>query len=70
MILFLQVENSGDPWRNFENQHPITYWECLYFLLVTMSTVGYGDIFAKTDIGRIFIVAFIMISIVSVIKDS
>ncbi|VDI10645.1 potassium large conductance calcium-activated channel subfamily M alpha member 1, partial [Mytilus galloprovincialis] len=57
------VENSGDPWRNFENAKSLSYWECLYFLLVTMSTVGYGDISAKTDIGRIFIVLFIMISI-------
>lgn len=57
------VENSGDPWRDFSNPQVLSYWECLYFLLVTMSTVGYGDIFAKTDIGRIFIVAFIMTSI-------
>jgi voltage-gated potassium channel Kch len=37
----------------------------MYFLLVTMSTVGYGDVGAKTVLGKIFIVLFIMISIVS-----
>ncbi|XP_056020350.1 calcium-activated potassium channel slowpoke-like isoform X8 [Ostrea edulis] len=57
------IENAGDPWDNFENPQLLTYWECMYFLLVTMSTVGYGDVGAKTVLGKIFIVLFIMISI-------
>ncbi|XP_076855991.1 calcium-activated potassium channel subunit alpha-1-like [Brachyhypopomus gauderio] len=54
------VENSGDPWENFENSQPLSYWECVYLLMVTMSTVGYGDLFAQTDLGRIFMVFFIL----------
>lgn len=57
------IENAGDPWVDFENPQLLTYWECMYFLLVTMSTVGYGDVGAKTVLGKIFIVLFIMISI-------
>ncbi|XP_061193987.1 calcium-activated potassium channel subunit alpha-1-like isoform X1 [Saccostrea echinata] len=57
------IENAGDPWNNFENPQLLTYWECMYFLLVTMSTVGYGDVGANTVLGKIFIVLFIMISI-------
>ncbi|XP_076459615.1 calcium-activated potassium channel slowpoke-like isoform X2 [Babylonia areolata] len=59
------IENSGDPFFNFSNPQKLTYWECLYFLMVTMSTVGYGDINASTVLGRIFIILFILISIVS-----
>ncbi|KAL1228596.1 Calcium-activated potassium channel [Trichinella spiralis] len=54
------LENSGDPFQNFENPQRITYWECVYFLLVTMSTVGYGDIYCKTTLARLFMVFFIL----------
>nr|XP_015201793.1 PREDICTED: calcium-activated potassium channel subunit alpha-1 isoform X19 [Lepisosteus oculatus] len=54
------VENSGDPWENFQNSQPLTYWECVYLLMVTMSTVGYGDVYAKTTLGRLFMVFFIL----------
>ncbi|XP_065526769.1 calcium-activated potassium channel subunit alpha-1 isoform X3 [Lathamus discolor] len=54
------VENSGDPWENFQNKQPLTYWECVYLLMVTMSTVGYGDVYAKTTLGRLFMVFFIL----------
>ncbi|XP_049336972.1 calcium-activated potassium channel subunit alpha-1a isoform X11 [Astyanax mexicanus] len=54
------VENSGDPWENFQNSQPLSYWECVYLLMVTMSTVGYGDVCAKTTLGRLFMVFFIL----------
>ncbi|XP_053306466.1 calcium-activated potassium channel subunit alpha-1 isoform X10 [Spea bombifrons] len=54
------VENSGDPWDDFRNSQALTYWECVYLLMVTMSTVGYGDVYAKTTLGRLFMVFFIL----------
>ncbi|RWS30797.1 calcium-activated potassium channel slowpoke-like isoform X10, partial [Leptotrombidium deliense] len=56
------LENSGDL-LEFKNQHTISYWECVYFLIVTMSTVGYGDIYCKTILGRAFIVLFILVGL-------
>lgn len=61
----LQVENSGDPFWGFTNAQPLTYWECVYFMLVTMSTVGFGDIACKTTLGRLFMVFFILGALVS-----
>ena len=63
--VYLQVETSGDPFYDFENSQQLTYWECVYFALVTMSTVGYGDIYCVTTIGRIFMVFFILGALVS-----
>ena len=47
------LENSGDP-PDFDNGQTLTYWDCVYFLMVTMSTVGYGDIYCMTTLGRAF----------------
>ena len=33
------LENSGDP-PDFDNEQNLTYWDCVYFMMVTMSTVG------------------------------
>jgi potassium large conductance calcium-activated channel subfamily M alpha protein 1 len=54
------LENSGDPWKDFMNSHRISYPDCVYFLLVTMSTVGYGDIYCTTVLGKGFMVFFIL----------
>lgn len=60
------MENSGDPWENFQNSQALSYWECVYLLMVTMSTVGYGDVYAKTTLGRLFMVFFILGGLVKI----
>jgi len=56
------LENSGDP-PDFDNGQPLTYWDCVYFLMVTMSTVGYGDISCITTLGRAFQVLFLTVGL-------
>ena len=63
-LLLFQLENSGDP-PDFKNGQELSYWECVYFLMVTMSTVGYGDIACVTSIGRGFQVLFLLVGLVS-----
>ncbi|XP_062510417.1 calcium-activated potassium channel subunit alpha-1-like [Corticium candelabrum] len=57
--LIHMIENYGDPW-NYEDAQNITYGTTLYFTMVTMSTVGYGDEGAKTALGRGFMIVFIV----------
>lgn len=59
-----QLENSGDPFE-FTNPQQLSYWTCVYFLIVTMSTVGYGDVFCQTVLGRTFLVFFLLVGLVS-----
>eukprot|EP00096_Caligus_rogercresseyi_P010021 TRINITY_DN3525_c0_g1_i2.p1 TRINITY_DN3525_c0_g1~~TRINITY_DN3525_c0_g1_i2.p1 ORF type:complete len:647 (-),score=172.79 TRINITY_DN3525_c0_g1_i2:450-2390(-) len=56
------LENSGDP-PNFDNGQELSYWTCVYFLMVTMSTVGYGDVYCQTSIGRAFQVLFLLVGL-------
>ncbi|XP_072905575.1 calcium-activated potassium channel subunit alpha-1-like [Hemitrygon akajei] len=58
------IENSGDPWRQENNSHQLTYWQCVYLLLVTMSTVGFGDLTARTTLGQVFMAFFIILGMV------
>ncbi|XP_068249484.1 calcium-activated potassium channel slowpoke isoform X45 [Palaemon carinicauda] len=56
------LENSGDP-LDFTNAQPLSYWTCVYFLIVTMSTVGYGDVYCHTVFGRTFLVFFLLVGL-------
>ncbi|XP_055852697.1 calcium-activated potassium channel slowpoke isoform X35 [Episyrphus balteatus] len=56
------LENSGDP-LDFKNPHQLSYWTCVYFLIVTMSTVGYGDVYCETVLGRTFLVFFLLVGL-------
>ncbi|GAU88415.1 hypothetical protein RvY_01121-2 [Ramazzottius varieornatus] len=62
---FLMLECNGDPW-NVENtyQSNLTIWDYAYFSVVTISTVGYGDISAVTTVGRIFSTIFIFVCVI------
>ncbi len=44
----------------------VEHWSlinALYFCVVTLGTVGYGDITPTTDIGRLFTVAYIIVGL-------
>ncbi|XP_055617646.1 calcium-activated potassium channel slowpoke isoform X5 [Toxorhynchites rutilus septentrionalis] len=56
------LENSGDP-LEFNNSQQLSYWTCVYFLIVTMSTVGYGDVYCETVLGRTFLVFFLLVGL-------
>ena len=61
------LEVTGDPWDDFESSHcDLGFGSYLYFLIVTITTVGYGDISPDTDVGRIFVSLLIIAGIILV----
>ncbi|KAF9933219.1 Calcium-activated potassium channel subunit alpha-1 [Linnemannia zychae] len=59
MAAFLYCETMFTP--KTENAH--TVWDALYFILITASTVGYGDITPKSLEARIVVMIFIIVAL-------
>ena len=48
---------------NVQNLQEASIWEKLYFIVVTASTLGYGDLSPKSTMGMIFVVVLLLGSI-------
>ena len=57
------IEVQGDFWRDFDNASSNAFLSYAYFMMVTFSTVGYGDISPATASGRAAMILFIIIGL-------
>ena len=56
------LENQGDFFHDYENavdKGGFRFVDSLWYLMITASTVGYGDFFPVTDFGKCFAILFI-----------
>jgi len=70
-VLFL-IENSGDPWEEYNPDARLlsletswSYLDSIWFLMVTASTVGYGDICVRTSLGKLAVILYLLVAIAS-----
>lgn len=62
--LVFMLENLGNPpgW-NVEESMKLSFWKCIWFVTVTSSTVGYGDVFPVSFLGRLAGILIIMFGV-------
>ena len=53
------LEVQGDPWNN-NAVSDRSFLEFCYYVMITLSTIGYGDISPTTDWGKVYITFFII----------
>ena len=56
------LENQGDPFHDYTNAREkgeFRFADILWYLIITASTIGYGDYFPVTDLGKIFAIFYI-----------
>lgn len=67
VTLFITASAMGEVENNYIESHPelgletYQFHEMLYFMVVTMTTVGYGDISPETDYGRGLVVLTVVV---------
>lgn len=60
VLTVLTVVIGTNFYRTIEGMSTV---DALYFSVITLTTVGYGDIFPVTDAGKLFTVVYVLVGI-------
>jgi len=67
-VLSVQLESNGDPWTNYSNvdvEDMKYFWDYFYFVLIMLTTIGFGDIYPNTTLGKLFLVFYVLLCLVN-----
>lgn len=61
LIMALMVGAVGTVFYHHVEQ--MSWLDSLYFCVITLATVGYGDFTPKTDIGKVFTIVYVLVGL-------
>mmetsp|Transcript_16259 Transcript_16259/g.26821 ORF Transcript_16259/g.26821 Transcript_16259/m.26821 type:complete len:1041 (-) Transcript_16259:265-3387(-) len=64
ILHFIEQSSPEEQVHDAAGGKALQFHEAFYFIVVTLSTVGYGDIYATTALSRMYVVAVILTAIV------
>lgn len=47
----------------YHNIEHFSYLDALYFCVITLTTVGYGDLYPTTDLGKMFTILYVLLGV-------
>ena len=47
----------------YHNVEQFSYLDALYFCVMTLTTVGYGDLYPTTDLGKMFTILYVLLGV-------
>jgi hypothetical protein len=59
-LIYILETLGPSPWESDYDPSAWTMFTSVYFMMITMATVGYGDFTATTVLGRIFVLVFVV----------